>query len=55
LKVVALVDPNGLARQRTLENKRASFVELAYRDTLEFAGLEEFIDFAKVVLRGRWG
>lgn len=48
MRVVALIDPNPLQSKKVLELKRQSFVELAYRETLEFATLEDYIEHAKV-------
>jgi hypothetical protein len=48
LRVVALIDPNPMQSKKVLEVKRQSFVELAYRDTQEFAALEDYLEYAKV-------
>jgi hypothetical protein len=45
---VALIDPNPMQSRKVLEVKRQSFVELAYRDTQEFAALEDYLEYAKV-------
>jgi hypothetical protein len=48
LRVVALIDPNPEQSRKVLELKRQSSVELGYRDTLEFATLDDYLGHAKV-------
>lgn len=43
IKVVGLIDPVPLVRQRVLAEKRASFVRSAYADTREYDTLEEYL------------
>jgi len=50
---VALIDPNPVQSRRVLDVKRQSFVELAYRDTQEFATLEDYLEYAKVLSLAR--
>lgn len=45
---MALIDPNPVQSRKVLDLKRQSFVELAYRDTQEFATLEAFLDYSRV-------
>ncbi|KAF8321646.1 hypothetical protein DL93DRAFT_2163246 [Clavulina sp. PMI_390] len=44
LRVVALVDPNLERANGVLTNKRATFVELAYRDTVAVPTIEAFVE-----------
>ncbi|GAA5840404.1 hypothetical protein JCM11251_006551 [Rhodosporidiobolus azoricus] len=43
LKVVAILDPNAAAAKARLDVKRASFVEMAYRDTRVCSSLDDFV------------
>lgn len=43
LKIVALIDPSLERSAFVLADKRASFVEQAYRDTKAFKTIEEFV------------
>lgn len=42
LKVVALIDPNLDRCQTVLKEKRASFVQSAYKDTKVYKSIDEF-------------
>lgn len=43
LRVVALVDPSLERSKFVLTQKRATFVELAYRDTVAVKDIDEFV------------
>ena len=47
LKVVALIDPSSIRAEKALEDKRQSFVESAYRDTLVFNTIEDYHYYLK--------
>lgn len=44
LRVVAIIDPVLSQSKKVLDEKRSTFVELAYRDTLACASIDEFYE-----------